>query len=155
MQAILILGAAVWQNGPSPTLRRRTAHAASVWKANPDAKVVACGGLGQHPPSEAEVMRVLLIEAGVPAGSITLEDRSTNTLENIRNAARITGAADLLIVTDKYHARRALMVARHFGLRASVTSPLATQSHLKQHVREWFALAAYAVRLQWISRDPN
>ena len=153
MTTILILGAAVWANGPSPTLARRTAHAAQVWKVYPSARIVPCGGRGKHPPSEAAAMRTLLIDAGVPPEAITLEDQSTTTLENIRNGARVGGTGPYIIVTDLYHARRALMVARHFRLEAQVACPSTAQGQMKHLIREQLACISYAVKLRRMPRD--
>ena len=87
MKAIVILGAAVWADGPSPTLQRRTGKALALWQRDPSQHLIPCGGLGQHPPTEAEAMRALLMDHGVPATHILSEDQSTNTYENIANAA--------------------------------------------------------------------
>jgi uncharacterized SAM-binding protein YcdF (DUF218 family) len=148
MQTILILGAAVRQNGPSPTLRRRTAHAATLWHAQPDAQIIACGGLGAYPPTEAAAMRDLLVAVGVRDGAITLEDQSTNTLENIRNGAQLARFDTIIIVTDRYHARRALMVARHLGLNARADCPEPIGWHIKQRLREVIATMKYKVKLR-------
>ncbi len=70
MDAIILLGAAVWRDGPSPTLRRRTLHSAALWHAGTAPIIVVCGGLGRHPPTEAAAMANLLQAAGVPAAAI-------------------------------------------------------------------------------------
>lgn len=98
-------------------------------------------------------MRDLLTQAGVPDNAIRLEDRSTTTLENIRNARPMLPGRDVIIVTDRYHARRAAMVARHFHLRAEITFPRAAGFPLKQYLREIVALPAYAARLRRIPRE--
>jgi uncharacterized SAM-binding protein YcdF (DUF218 family) len=124
--ALIVLGAAVWPEGPSPTLARRTAHAVRLWHRGGFAIVVPCGGLGRHPPSEAEAMTRLLIAGGVPRERIVPEDQSTTTEENIRLALPILQHRDIgsvLIVTDWYHAPRARMVARRLGLNARSSSP--------------------------------
>ena len=41
MTTILILGAAVWRNGPSPTLLRRTRHAAALYHRCGAARLIA------------------------------------------------------------------------------------------------------------------
>ncbi|MEJ6403974.1 YdcF family protein [Yoonia sp. 2307UL14-13] len=153
MDAILILGAAVWADGPSPTLRRRTLHAAKLWHQGVAPLIVPCGGLGAHPPTEAAVMRDILLQAKVADRAVLLEDRSTSTLENIRFARRLLSGPVVTIVTDKYHERRALMVARHFGLKASASCPPQTGSTARHRLREAFARPAYTVQLMRISRD--
>lgn len=125
--AALLLGAAVWPGGePSPTLLRRTRHAARLWHAGEVRWVVACGGTGRHPPSEAEAMRRVLAGEGVPERAIRTEGRSTSTHENILFALPILaalGATRAVIVTDATHAPRARLIARGLGLRATASSP--------------------------------
>ncbi|MGR3465229.1 YdcF family protein [Limimaricola sp.] len=152
--AALILGAAVWEDGPSPTLRRRTGHAASLFHAGRVSHLVPCGGLGRHPPSEGEAMRRLLVEAGVPDTAIHPETASRDTLENIRNALPILdriGARRVVIVTDAPHVPRALMVARRLGLAARGSAPrgggrMAVQ--IRMALREVPACALYLWRLR-------
>jgi len=122
----LILGAAVWRDGPSPTLRRRTLHAAGLYHAGLVGHLIPCGGLGRHPPAEALAMRALLLDAGVPADRITPEAASTTTEQNIRLALPILaglGARQVVIVTDAPHAPRAVLTARRLGLTARAAWP--------------------------------
>ena len=154
MDAIVILGAAVWPDGPSPTLRRRVLHGAALWHAGVAPIVVVCGGLGRHPPTEAAAMTRILQEAGVPPSAIRQEDRSTSTLENIRFALPLLRQEDaraVVIVTDATHGPRAALVARHFGLRARISAPPLRggrrRTILRQAIRELGAYPLYAVRL--------
>lgn len=138
MTAILILGAAVWRDGPSPTLRRRTLHGAALFHAGRGDVVIPCGGIGRFPPSEAEVMSDMLQEAGVPNAAIRLERTSTNTTENIRNALPLlNGERDVLIVSDAYHLPRARMIARREGLRVTTSAPPREGARLWPQVRGW------------------
>lgn len=152
MTTALILGAAVWPDGPSPTLKRRTLHAAQLFHAGQVQRIIPCGGLGKHPPSEAEAMHALLVGAGVPTDQITLEDRSTTTGENIANALPLLDGDEVIIVTDWYHAPRARLVARRAGLRARSASPglrgAAPMQQLRMALREIPAYLAYALHLR-------
>ena len=136
----LILGAAVWEGGrASPTLRRRTLHAAALWQRGEVSWLIPCGGLGRHPPTEAEAMRTILLEAGVPAAAIRIEDRSTSTHENIALALPILrdfGVTTAIIVTDATHAPRARLIARGLGLRATTSSPPLWGGHLRTVIRQ-------------------
>lgn len=155
--ALVTLGAAVWANErASPTLSRRINCAASLWRVDPSLKIIVSGGVGHHPPSEAEMMRRLLCKQGVPASSIILEDRSTNTLENaIFSAAlmREHGLTHAIIVTDGYHMARAWLSFRHAGVVVSMVSASRCQPRprlalsMRQWLREALALPFYALRL--------
>lgn len=159
MSVILILGAAVWAEGPSPTLRRRTLHASALWKANPDAWIIAAGGLGKNPPAEATAMSDLLKSNGVSDHKILQEAHSTSTLENIKFSLpliRLLDAGRVILVTDGYHAKRALMVARHFGLDASTSSPTLSTTGFadatRRHTRESLARISYRARLRKVPK---
>ncbi|UWQ96134.1 YdcF family protein [Rhodobacteraceae bacterium M385] len=138
MTAILILGAAVWRDGPSPTLRRRTLHGAALFHAGRGTIVIPCGGLGRFPPTEAKAMSAILQDAGVPTNAIRLEDTSTNTLENIRNAIPLLqGETDVLIVSDAYHLPRARLIARREGLRVTTSAPPLKGARLWPQIKGW------------------
>ena len=151
MTIALILGAAVWADGPSPTLRRRTLHGAKLYHAGTVSHLIPCGGLGQYPPTEAAAMTALLIDAGVPACAITPEDQSTTTLENIRFALPLLNTRDVIIVTDAYHGPRARMTARAFGLNARISAPPFREADPMTQIRGAFreipALLLYRWRL--------
>lgn len=93
MKAIVILGAAVWQDGPSPTLRRRCLHGARLFHDGQGDVVLPCGGPGRYPPAEALLMADLLRDAGVPAEAIHPEARSTNTAQNLALCPAHSGRA--------------------------------------------------------------
>ncbi len=151
MTTALILGAAVWADGPSPTLRRRTLHAAALYHAGTVNHLIPCGGIGRHPPSEAVAMTALLVAQGIPPRAITPEDRSTTTFENIQLALPLLQTPDVIIVTDAYHGPRALMTARALGLTARISAPPIRGSNpvtqIRGGLREIPALLLYRYRL--------
>jgi uncharacterized SAM-binding protein YcdF (DUF218 family) len=126
-RAILVLGAAVWPGGaPSRALLRRTRAAAALWHQGIARAVIPCGGVGRHPPAEAEVMRRILIEEGVPDTLIHPETRSTSTARNIAGALPILaglGLSSVVIVSDRYHLPRARLLARRAGLVVRTEAP--------------------------------
>ena len=152
MKTAMILGAAVWQTGPSPTLMRRTMHGAELFHKNQVSHLVVCGGVGKHPPSEAQVMADILIGVGVPMNAITLEDRSKTTGENIANGKTLIGDVPVVIVTDWYHTPRALMIAKRAGLSAEASSPRLSGARiwpqLKGALREIPAYLLYWLRFK-------
>ena len=104
-------------------------------------------------------MREILIGKGIPPNVILCEEKSTTTLENIEFTLPILrehAINHVMIVTDATHAPRAAMVARHFGLKAKVSSPswrgARKRTVLRQVIREAVALPIYALRLRRIPR---
>ncbi|HCP82012.1 MAG TPA: YdcF family protein [Octadecabacter sp.] len=153
MKTGLILGAAVWANGPSPTLLRRTQHGATLFHAGQIERIVACGGLGKHPPSEAEAMAEILYAENVPPNAVTLEDQSTTTGENVTNALALVGDCPIVLITDWYHAPRARLIARRAGFKSVTSSAPPVRNarpwpQVKGAIREIPAYIAYYLGLK-------
>jgi len=101
-------------------------------------------------------MRDLLIQGGVPADRIVLEDRSSTTRQNAENAIALmhqAGLHEAVVVTDMYHCPRAWYTFWALGLRVRMVSATSAQPHprlrvaLKVWARECVALPVYALRL--------
>ncbi len=127
---IVVLGAAVGVGGgPSAALRRRVAEGVRRLEAGAAPVLLLSGGKGSAKgggkggsvPSEAEVMRDLVLAAGVPQDRLVVETDSRSTLENARCSARIMrarGWTKALVVTDAVHLPRALLAFRALGIEA-------------------------------------
>ena len=78
--AAIVLGASVGPDGrPSPALLRRVARGVALYHAGQAGRLLMSGGVGRHPPAEADVMRDLAVQAGVPAACVLTELRSRTT----------------------------------------------------------------------------
>ena len=89
---IVVHGAGLSGTKPTPLLAARLDKAVELWEADGRrAIIIASGGQGaDEAVSEAEAMRTYLVEErGVPADAIIEEDRSTTTMENLRNSKAI------------------------------------------------------------------
>ena len=81
---VIILGAAVYGTQPSPSLRDRLDAALDYLQDNPEAMVVTSGGQGPDEAiSEAEAMKVYLMNHGIAEDRILTEDQSVNTKQNL------------------------------------------------------------------------
>lgn len=145
--AIVVLGCRVRPDGrASPSLARRARHAASLYERGLAPRVVLTGGVGAHPPSEARAAAAIARDAGVPEEAMILEESSTSTEENAREARRLSGAERVLVVTDAYHVFRAERVfRRHFPHARAVGSAGPPSVRARGALREVFAVTAYAV----------
>ena len=95
---IIVLGAAVWPGGqPSPALRRRVTHAVHLLQSEKGRRLLVTGGLGKHAPAEADVMRQLAIDAGVPPSLILVEDQATSTFEQVVGVAERKGQSETVV----------------------------------------------------------
>ncbi len=118
---IIVLGAAVWPMGPSPALQARIHHSATIHNEGLSNFFILTGGMGKYPPTEAEAMKESLIQLGVDEDILFLERKATNTRENIELSMEIMKQNQwetAIIVTDAFHLKRALLIAKENGLLA-------------------------------------
>ena len=86
-------------------------------------------------PSNAEIMRRGAIEAGIAANSIDVEELALNTLGNAEGTAKIVrerGYKKIILVTSKYHQRRASLEFRHL-----IGSDVKIINHPAPNDRNW------------------
>lgn len=158
--AIIVLGAAVWPSGPSPALRARVWRGSTLFHEGRAPYLIVAGGLGEYPPAEAEAMAVLAQSWDVEERWIRVENRSTNTRENMAYAADImaeNGWTSALIVTDYFHMKRAVLLAEDYGiepLRAPVSVEMSyyvPQERFRYTLRECAAILHYKM-VKFINR---
>ena len=148
-KAIIILGCKVNGEKPSRMLTRRLDSAYEFLKENQDVICIVSGGKGDDEKiSEAQAMKNYLLDKGVSPDIIIMEDKSTNTYENIENSAEILqnyNINNIAIVTDGFHQYRAGYIAEKFGLESSAlnakTDMLTKWLIPTYWVREWLAVS--------------
>ena len=144
--AAVVLGAAVWPEGPSPALQRRLRAVADVFDARRVQWVVTTGGLGRFAPTEGDVSHDWLVAHGVPSERIVVENRSHTTWENLSLAAdamRVRRIRRVLIVSDGYHLARGVRMARELGFDAwGVSADGAPRDVITRDPARWFGEAA-------------
>lgn len=147
---VIVLGAKVWSNGPSPAMVRRLDRALEYHLAHPEALLIVSGGQGgDEPVSEAQAMRDYLVDAGVPEEQILMEERSTSTAENLQYSKELmekmgydTEETPVVVVSNSFHLARVRMLAKRSGLDVcAIGAPMPDlRSALYSYVREAAAL---------------
>ncbi len=153
---VVVLGTQVLPGGrPSKTLTARSRHAARLYTEGEAALVIPTGGVGKHPPSEAEVMARILRNARVPEEDILLEREARSTWESARLVTKMLTARriwSVVLVTDPLHCVRTLGAFRAEGILASASpvysSPMWQSRGLRrgQFLREIGAITWYRIR---------
>lgn len=116
---MIVLGAQVHEDGPSVVLKYRLDAAIDYLNANPDTICIVSGGQGANEPfPEAKGMADYLTEHGIDEERILLEDKSTNTVENIKYSKVLMKQSydSVGIVTNNFHVYRAVQIAKVQGL---------------------------------------
>ena len=153
---LIVLGAAVHGRTPSLSLLNRLDGALNYLESFPDSKVIVCGGQGKGEDiSEAQCMKEWLMSRGIDEERILPEDRSTSTMENLRNARDIIlseggSTDDVAILSSNYHLYRAKQMAKLLGMNAAgVACPMGYPVYtVGMFIRE-----AFGVTHLWVFGD--
>lgn len=159
--AAVVLGAAEYNNRPSPVFRQRIEHAIQLYKDGRVRAIVFTGGPGKGSRfAEAEVGRDYAVRNGVKASDIFTESISKVTYGNLWEARRIAkreGFDRVLVVSDPIHMKRAVTMARDLGLDAH-PSPTPTSQFRTWRtkgpflLRETYYYSLYAIGRHFIDQ---
>jgi uncharacterized SAM-binding protein YcdF (DUF218 family) len=152
---LIIYGAAVKAGGiPSGSLLRRVQGA---WKISQylvtPCYFIVTGGLGKHAPSEAQVMRKLLLNLGATNDQIIVEDQAKDTMdstfycaEHLINHSYKSHSDCVIICSSPYHNYRCqllLWMLNVDSLRGDMPTDkyaLGTLKWLRYYIREVIAI---------------
>jgi len=145
---VIVLGARLYGDKPSPSLQERLSTAREYLIENNDIKVVVSGGKGvDEDISEACAMEKYLVGNGVEKDRIILEDESTTTFENLKLSLNKIKEVDdkenisILISTNRYHVFRSKLLAKRLGvIPYGLPAKTPPTTVLYSYIREYFAV---------------
>jgi len=119
---IIVMGAAEYRGHPSPVLKLRLDHAVTLYQKRLARYIMTTGGAGGDPSfTEGGVGRSYLIDRGVPAEAIIVEDQGESTAYSLSAASEILRRMNLhscIIVSDGYHLFRVKRILQREGFVA-------------------------------------
>lgn len=118
VDCILILGAGVWKDKPSPMLKDRLEKGIELYKAGVAPKIIMSGDHGKESYDEVNLMKEYAIEKGVPSEDIFMDHAGFSTYDSIYRARDIFKVKKMIIVTQKFHLYRALYLSNKLGIEA-------------------------------------
>ncbi|MFC0906525.1 YdcF family protein [Clostridium sp. MT-14] len=120
---IIVLGCRVYGTTPSPFLTGRLDRGLELYNKGYGKYIIVSGGKGEGESiSEAEAMRQYLLSKGMDNSKIIAEDKSSSTMENLINSKKIMDAMGFhsaVIVSNKYHLKRASLMAKSQHIKGS------------------------------------
>lgn len=117
--AILVLGAYVFPDGTvSHMLNDRLTIGYELYSQGKAPKIIVSGDHGQKDYDEVNAMKDFLKDKGVPEQDIFMDHAGFSTYESIYRARDIFKVDKLIIITQEYHLKRAVFIARELGLKA-------------------------------------
>ena len=146
---ILLLGSGVKGTRPDILLRERLDEAVIYLTEHKEARVFCCGGKSPFKEySEAEVMRMYLVDRGIEESRIFKDEKSTSTQENIAYAKEIIEDLEgeerpFAVCSSNFHLYRAKQFAKKEGLGDVYGLPARTPTHLvpAYWIREFFGVS--------------
>ncbi|MES2706918.1 MAG: YdcF family protein [Verrucomicrobiota bacterium] len=140
---IIVLGAAVQGDEPSPVFEERIRHGVHLYKEGLAPRILFTGGLGDGSRSSESAVGVKTAHRlGVPAAAMLMEEKSRTTRQNLHEARAVMrghGLKSAIIVSDPPHLKRALMMAADLGMEA-VPSPTPTSRYRSLKAKSVFLL---------------
>ena len=118
IDCIIILGAGIWGDSPSPMLEDRLLEGIDLYQKNISNKIIMSGYHGKKEYDEVNIMKDFAIEKGIPSENIFMDHAGFSTYESIYRAKEIFEAKKVVIITQKYHLYRALYIAEQLGIEA-------------------------------------
>ena len=115
---ILVLGAAVYNDRPSPMLEDRILQGIALYEQGFADRIIMSGDNGQMNYDEVNVMRSYAIAEGVPPIHVFMDHAGFSTYESVYRAQAIFQVEKMIIVTQDYHLYRALHTANRLGIEA-------------------------------------
>lgn len=156
---IIVLGSGLKKGMEvTPLLASRIEKGMEACHENPGSLLILSGGRGaDEKRAEGEAMRAYALKKGIPEETILVEDRSRTTKENLIFSKALIDAREaeggekkgrILVVTNRYHLLRALMLARDLAIpcdgRGAKTKLYFSINAL---IREWVAYLVMRRRL--------
>lgn len=138
---VVVFGAAVRPDGsPSGAMRDRVGAAVRFGRRLlPKPVFIVSGAIGQHGPTEADVMAAMLRERGIDPTHIIRDTLSRNTLRTaLAVASQLHGAkGPVYVATSGYHMPRCVLLLGIAGLDVHRSKP-AIGPASSRLLRRWF-----------------
>jgi uncharacterized SAM-binding protein YcdF (DUF218 family) len=134
--AIVVFAGGVGESGTAGGgYQERVRHAVDLYQAGYAPRLVFSSGF-VFTFREAEIMRNLAVDLGVPRDAILLEERASSTFGNVVNVRPLLvaeGAREVLLVSSPYHMRRAVLTWRRQSPDIAVAATPVPQSQYYAH----------------------
>lgn len=116
---VIVFGKRLVNGLPDRDYRWRLRHALRLLRERPALRVTLAGGRGAGKPGESEAGRQWLLRlAPDVANRIQIEERSRDTIENLREVRRLLPNAHVALLSSRYHLARCTVLAASLGFAA-------------------------------------
>jgi len=142
---------------PNPFFDHRITAAAALYKAGKVKRLLLSGANPDASYDEPTAMKRRLMALGVPEHVIALDFAGFRTLDSIVRAKEVFDLKEFIIVSQKFHNERSLLIARRYGIEAIGLNAKDVPARwaMKVTVREWFARVKAVLDLYLLQTPPH
>lgn len=141
IDCVIVLGAGIWGDQPSPMLEDRLLEAIRLYQKGIADKILVTGDHGQNGYDEVGVMKKYIMQQGIPSKDIFMDHAGFSTYESMYRAKAIFGVENAIVVTQGYHLYRAIYIANELGLNV-LGAPSDPRLYAGQAYREFREILA-------------
>lgn len=143
--------------GDNPFFVNRIEAATELYQAGKISKILVSGDNSEVSYNEPKAMQMALLEKGIPRDDIVLDYAGFRTLDSVIRARDIFGQNDFIIISQEFHIKRAVYIARTLGIDAKgfVAKGVPIKSNLRTQIREILARAQAWTDVHILNRQPK
>jgi len=137
--------------------QRRIDAAAELFRSGKVRALLVSGDNHRADYDEPTSMKAALVRAGVPQQFVACDFAGFRTLDSVLRAQRVFGQDRLLVVSQRFHAERAVFIARQHGIEAFGFDAAAVggAAGLKTRLRETLARVAAVLDVAVLDTRPK
>ena len=121
-RSALVLGTSsrLTNGKPNPFFVNRMEKAAQLYRTGKVSAFILSGDNRTRYYDEPGTMRDVLVDKGIPPSVVRLDAGGLRTFDSMERCKYVFGQDSVIIVTQPFHAYRALFLAEHLGMTAVV-----------------------------------
>ena len=154
----LVLGTSPRYAGrPNPYYSARIKAAAELFTSGKVEGIIVSGDNRRADYNEPAMMRNDLVRQGVPGEFITMDLAGLRTLDSVFRAHSVFQQNKIIVVSQRFHAQRAVFLAQHFGLDAEAYAAAEPGWNwwIRVRTREVFARVMACLDIWVLNRKPH
>lgn len=143
--------------GDNPFFVNRIEAATELYRVGKIKKILVSGDNSEVSYNEPKAMQMALLEKGIPKDDIVLDYAGFRTLDSVIRARDVFGQNDLIIISQEFHIKRAVYIARTLGIDAQgfVAKGVPIKSNIRTQIREVLARTQAWTDVHILNRQPK
>ena len=146
----IVFGAGLRRDGtPSPFLAQRLDLAVDLYEQHKVRALLVTGDNSRTSHDEPTSMKAYLVQHGVPAVDVVVDDAGFSTYDSCYRAKAVFGVKDAVVVSQGYHLPRAVFTCRRLGIDAVGLGGSELSAHTSDTVRYTAREVLSSVKATW------